>query len=85
MLSDGFKDRFHCCNPDGSYQIGPYIEWWNTVEEARVLDARTNRRGAGTSQVEVTIRYYKTDGTVVENTHTYNLIANPSGTSWLFE
>ena len=85
MLSDDFKDRKHCCNPDGSYQFEPYVDWWDSISKVTVLSVDTKRSDEASAQVVVEIRYnYNSDREVVD-THTFNLIADLLGSSWLIE
>lgn len=85
MLSNNFKKRFHCCNPDGSYQIEPYIDWWNKIDEVEVYSVKTTPRNGSTAQVTVRLIYHRADGSVVENAHTYDLIFDPARDSWLID
>jgi hypothetical protein len=85
MLSNSFKDRFHCCNPDGSYQIEPYIDWWNTIDRVTVLSVDTNRWSSDKAQVTIQIRYNKADGSTVTSTHSFDLVPDDSGESWLID
>jgi len=85
MLSSTFKDRFHCCNPDGSYQIEPYINWWDTIDRVSVLLVDTNRWSSDTAQVTVQIRYDKANGSTTTSTHTFDLVPDSSGDSWLID
>jgi hypothetical protein len=85
MLSNNFKNRFHCCNPDGSYQIGPYIDWWDTIDRVTVLDVDTNRWSSDFAWVTIQIRYDKASGSTVTSTHTFDLVPDGSGESWLID
>ena len=85
MLSDGYKDRKHCCNPDGSYQFAPYVDWWNTISKVTVLSVDTRRWGTSSAQVVIEIRYNYVSGREVVDTHTFNLIADPYEGTWLIE
>ena len=85
MLSNNFKNRFHCCNPDGSYQIGPYIDYWDTIDRVTVLDVDTNRWSSDSAQVTIQIRYDKASGSTVTSTQTFDLVPDASGNSWLID
>lgn len=85
MLSNSFKDRFHCCNPNGSYQIGPYMDWWNTIDRVTVLSVDTERWSSDFAQVTIQIRYDRADGSTVNSTHSFDLIPDASGDSWLID
>lgn len=85
MLSDNFKDRFHCCNPDGSYQIQPYIDWWNTIDEVEVYSVKTTPRSENSALATVRLIYHRADGSVVENTHYYDLIFDRTIDTWLID
>lgn len=85
MLSVNFKDRFHCCNPDGSYQIEPYIDWWDSIKKVTVLSISTNPSSDQTVQVTVTLRYLKKNGDTIQSTHTFDLVFDRSQESWLID
>lgn len=85
MLSDDFKDRKHCCNPDGSYQYEPYVDWWDSVSEVTILSVDTKRWDETSAQVVVEIRYNYNSGRKVVDTHTFYLITDPLGNSWLID
>ncbi|MBN1148563.1 MAG: hypothetical protein JXA78_14990 [Anaerolineales bacterium] len=85
MLSDGFKQRNHCCKPDGSFDEGPYKDWWNSIKKVEVLSASVKTREQNRALVEVELRYYRMDGRVVEDRHTFTLVGDPSGKSWLID
>ncbi len=85
MLSNNFKNRFHCCNPDGSYQIKPYIDWWNSIDEVEVYSVKTTPRSENSAQVTVRLIYHRADGSVVENTHYYDLVFDRASDSWLID
>jgi hypothetical protein len=85
MLSDSFKDRKHCCNPDGSYKFGPYEEWWDSVSEVTIISVDTNGWDNTSAIVVVMINFYMNDGRIVDSTHTFDLKADPLRKSWLIE
>lgn len=84
MLSNHFKERQHCCNPDGSYAIQPYIDWWDTVQRVDVLDVDATHINSTGATVNVRLRFTYKDGRVVEDTIKWELIPDLSGDSWLF-
>ena len=85
MLSDNFKRRNHCCKPDGSFDDGPYKDWWNSIKKVEVLSVNVKRREQDQAVVEVKLRYHRMDGPVVENRHTFSLIGDPYSKSWLID
>ncbi|MFC2053022.1 hypothetical protein ACFLV7_01815 [Chloroflexota bacterium] len=85
MLSDSFKDRLHCCNPDGSYKFGSYEEWWDSVSEVTIFSVDTQGWDNMTAKVVIRISYFMNDGRIVDSTHTFDLIADPLRKSWLIE
>jgi len=85
MLSDSFKDRKHCCNPDGSYKFGPYEEWWDSVSEVTIISVDTQGWDNKSAKVVIRIRYYMNDGRIVDSTHTFDLKADSLRKSWLIE
>jgi hypothetical protein len=85
MLSDSFKDRKHCCNPDGSYKFGPYEEWWDSVSEVRIISVDTQGWDNTSAKVVIGIIYYMNDGRTVDSTHTFDLQADPLIKSWLID
>jgi len=85
MLSDGFKQRNHCCKPDGSFDDIPYKEWWNTIKKVEVLQVKVKKWEPNHAIVEVKLRYNRMDGKVIDSWTTFNLIGDPDGKSWLFE
>jgi len=85
MLSDSFKDKKHCCNPDGSYEFGPYEEWWDSVSEVTIISVDTQGWDNTSAKVVVRISYYMNDGRIVDSTHTFDLHADPLSKSWLIE
>ena len=85
MLSDGFKQRNHCCKPDGSFDDGPYKEWWNTIKKVEILQMNVEKWEQDQAIVEIKLRYNRMDGKVIDSWTTFNLIGDPDGKSWLFE
>lgn len=85
MLSDHFKQEHHCCNPDGTYQIEPYIEWWNTVRKIDVISVQEISSNENSANVAIWLRFYYKDGRVVEANYKYGLISNPNSNSWLID
>ncbi len=85
MLSDSFKDRKHCCNPDGSYKFRPYEEWWDSISEVKIISVDTIGWDNRSAKVVIRIRYYMNDGRIVDSTHTFDLKADPLRKSWLIE
>jgi len=85
MLSDSFKDKKHCCNPDGSYKFGPYEEWWNSVSEVKIISVDTKKWDNMSAKVVIRISYYMNDSRIVDSTHTFDLKADPLRSSWLIE
>jgi hypothetical protein len=85
MLSDGFKRRNHCCKPDGSFDDGPYKEWWNSIKKVEVMQVRVKKWERDLAVVEVKLRYNRMDGYVIESWTIFNLVGDPDGKSWLFE
>jgi hypothetical protein len=85
MLSDGFKQRNHCCKPNGSFDDGPYKEWWNSIKKVEILQLRVEKWDQDRAVVEVKLRYNRMDGNIIDNWATFNLIGDPEGKSWLFE
>ena len=83
MLSDSFKDRKHCCNPDGSYKFRPYEEWWDSISEVKIISVDTIGWDNRSAKVVIRIRYYMNDGRIVDSTHTFDLKADPLRKSWL--
>ncbi len=82
MLSDNFKQRKHCCKPDGSFDNGPYIDWWNSIRQVETLSVTTQEWNDNSAVVEITLRYYKMDGDVVDSTSVFHLIAIPFDFGW---
>ena len=85
MLSDSFKDRKHCCNPDGSYKFEPYEQWWDSISEVTIISVDTKGWDNTSAKVVVMIKYYMNGGRIVDSTHTFDLIADPLRKSWLIE
>jgi hypothetical protein len=81
-LSDNFKKRRHCCNPDGSYKYQEYVSWWNSIESVDVLSARVENRG-DSAVVVATLRYHKKNGGISDSTSTFVLVAD--GDTWLID
>ncbi len=73
-LTDGFKERHHCCNADGGYQYKPYEDWWKTIERIDVRGVTVLSQTAREAQVIVQCRYYFKDGRVVDDDHAFGLV-----------
>jgi general secretion pathway protein A len=85
MLSTHFKKTRLCCDPEGNYQFNRYTAWWNTMEKVEVLGAKTLERDTPPVLVLSTVRYYKKNGSVIDETHRFSLIADRANQSWLIE
>ena len=85
MLSDNFKQRNHCCKPDGSFDDGPYIAWWDSIDNIKILKVDTRAQTVGNAVIDISLRYYRKDGRIVDSTHTFNLIRNSTSKSWLID
>jgi len=85
MLSTQFKKTRLCCDPEGNYQFNRYTEWWNTMEKVEVLVAKTLERDTHPVFVLSTVRYYKKNGSVIDETHRFSLIEDRANQSWLIE
>ena len=85
LLSRGFKDRNHCCNVDGSYQIEPYIEWWNTIESVDIISTDVINSDNNTAQVSVTLCYYTKKGATDIDQYWYFLILDEIRNAWLID
>jgi hypothetical protein len=85
MLSTQFKKTRLCCDPAGNYQFNRYTEWWNTMEKVEVLRVKTLERDSHPVFVLSTVRYYKKNGSVIDETHRFSLIEDRANQSWLIE
>jgi hypothetical protein len=85
MLSTQFKKTRLCCDPEGHYQFNRYTAWWNTMEKVEVLGATTLERDTHPVFVLSTVRYYKKNGSVIDETHRFSLIEDRANQSWLIE
>jgi general secretion pathway protein A len=85
MLSTQFKKTRLCCDPEGHYQFNRYTAWWNTIDKVEVLGATTLERDTHPVFVLSTVRYYKKNGSVIDETHRFSLIEDRAHQSWLIE
>jgi general secretion pathway protein A len=85
MLSTQFKKTRLCCDPEGNYQFNRYTEWWNTMEKVEVLIVKTLESDTHPVFVLSTVRYYKKNGSVIDETHRFSLIEDRTNQSWLIE
>lgn len=83
MLSDSFKQKYHCCASNGDYQFSPYATWWDSIEEIEILRIERKSLNPGSATVTVTLRYHFVDGRTVDDEHTLRLVAD--GASWLID
>jgi hypothetical protein len=82
MLSDKFKKKHNCCNPDGTFQLQSYVDWWNTVKKTEILKVQEINLNNNSATIKVWIRFYYKDGRVIEDNFTYGLIPDPNSNSW---
>ena len=83
MLSTEFKDKHHCCNTDGSYQLQPYINWWNNFEYIEVMRVSIEDQTSDTATILVTSEYMPLDGEPYESRNNFYLIREDS--AWLID
>jgi hypothetical protein len=85
MLSTNFKKTRLCCDPEGNYKFDQYTAWWNTITKVEILDAKTPARDTLPVVVLGTVRYYKKNGSVIDETHRFSLTEDLANKSWLIE
>ena len=79
-LSANFKDKYHCCQSDGSYDYGAYVDWWNTVKQVQVRVVEIRELGVNTSTVYAMLNFLYKDGRSVDDQHIFYLISD--GSNW---
>jgi hypothetical protein len=84
MLSDHFKEQYHCCNADGTYKKAAYLKWWKTIKKVEVLTMNLLKQNEESATVEATLRYFKRSGRITDDTHTCNLVTDRAN-SWLID
>jgi serine/threonine-protein kinase len=85
MLSTNFKKTHLCCDLEGKYKFNNYTGWWNTIEKVDVLVAKAHERNTLPVLVLGTLRYYKKNGSIIDETHLFSLIEDIANNSWLIE
>jgi len=85
MLSTQFKKTRLCCDSEGNDQFNRYTAWWNTIDKVEVLGAKTLDRATHPVFVLSTVRYYKKNGRVIDETHRFSLREDRANQSWLIE
>jgi hypothetical protein len=85
MLSPHFKKTHLCCDLEGKYKFNNYTGWWNTIEKVDVLTAKAHERNILPVLVLSTLRYYKKNGKVIDETHLFSLVEDLANNSWLIE
>lgn len=81
MLTTHFKNQFHR-NKDESYKFSRYERWWNSITRMDVSWAKVSAENANTATVRAKLRYAKKSGSVVYQTHTFDLVMDNQG-RWL--
>ena len=82
VLSDAFKQKFHCCNRDGSYAFEPYANWNDSIRRIDVLEVRVLEQDGARASLLVALRYTYQDGRVVNDNVRLELASDGRG-SWL--
>ncbi|MDM8557872.1 hypothetical protein [Candidatus Parabeggiatoa sp. HSG14] len=85
MLSNHFKDQFHCCHSDGSYKWDSYLKWWNSIQKVETLSVKVKVSNEDSNIVRAKLRYFfKKKGRVVDDAHTFKLVADTEN-GWLID
>jgi len=85
MLSNYFKDQFHCCHSDGSYKLNSYLKWWNSIQKVETLSVKVKASNEYSTTVRAKLRYYfKKKGRIVDDTHTFKLVTDTEN-GWLID
>jgi len=84
-LSTHFKDKFNCCNPDGSYKYKEYVNWWDSVARVDVGEVMVIEQSDGTATVIVQLWYSLKDGRTIYDTEPrIQLVRDATTRNWLF-
>jgi len=84
LLSDTFKQKFHCCAPGGGYAFEPYVTWNDSIERIEVVKVRIISQSASQASVLATFKYFYKDGRVVNDSARLDLAKDAEG-NWLIE
>ncbi len=85
MLSNHFKEQFHCCHSDGSYQFNTYFKWWNSIQKVKTLRVKVKASNKDTATIRAKLRYYfKKRGRIVDDAHTFKLVTDTEE-GWLID
>ena len=84
LLSTSFKDKYHCCGTDGSYNYNDYVDWWNSVNKVELLKVEIREQSSSRATVYALLRFYYRDGRVVDDQHIFQLIAG-GNEGWLID
>jgi hypothetical protein len=85
MLSSHFKQQWHCCAADGSFDLAGYAEWWDSVQRLDVGHVELISRDGDRATVYAELVYTLRDGRQVRDTDAYiKLRLDPASGQWLF-
>lgn len=85
MLSDSFKKKFNCCNPDGSFKFDEYLMWWNSVGRVAVGRVEVLNLGENMATVYAELTYHMQNGKTIPDTEPrIQLTRDATSGIWLF-
>ncbi len=80
ILSDDFKNKYN------STGYGPYVNWWDTVEEMEILQLEIReKQGPSSAVIFSKLRYHYKDRRVVDDSYLFTVIAWSWQYGWLID
>jgi serine/threonine protein kinase len=84
QLSTNYKNKFDCCNPDGSYKYQEYITWWNSIDKVEIIKIDNREQDANHALIYTLLKYYFKDKRIVDDQSFFHLILDGNG-NWLID